>query len=226
MTTQHSTLTGSNLHESKGIDTASAKMVYVTNGSGSGTFKKIGTDNMFGLTTDGGATGKKLLTNGSEGFTLALDAAYASMSFVNNSVSMSVANNTDSTLETTTPYILLTGTGAPWTSSLASGITFSTDKLTVSVTGVYELVTQVLITSSSAANNSLAIRHKINNTTYGSRRIMQRITDGQERVSFVISELITLTAADFVQIAVTSNASSTVVFNNANVSLKLIKQTA
>ena len=39
----HSALTGSNLHEPKGVAAASAGYVYVANGSGSGTWKKVTT---------------------------------------------------------------------------------------------------------------------------------------------------------------------------------------
>jgi hypothetical protein len=38
---QHSTLTGADLHEPKGVGSASTNTVYVANGSGSGTWQKI-----------------------------------------------------------------------------------------------------------------------------------------------------------------------------------------
>lgn len=38
---EHSTLTGSDLHESKGVAAAAANRVYVTNGAGSGTFSQV-----------------------------------------------------------------------------------------------------------------------------------------------------------------------------------------
>lgn len=41
MTTPHSTLTGSELHEPKGADTASDGQVYVANGAGSGVWTKV-----------------------------------------------------------------------------------------------------------------------------------------------------------------------------------------
>jgi hypothetical protein len=41
MAVKHNALTGSSLHESKGVDTASVNFVYVANGSGSGTWQKI-----------------------------------------------------------------------------------------------------------------------------------------------------------------------------------------
>lgn len=39
---QHSSMTGSDLHEPKGVASASTNQVYVSNGSGSGTWQKIG----------------------------------------------------------------------------------------------------------------------------------------------------------------------------------------
>lgn len=53
-TAQHSTLTGSSLHESKGVASAAINKVYVTDGAGSGTWQKLtasqltGTGNSFG----------------------------------------------------------------------------------------------------------------------------------------------------------------------------------
>lgn len=41
MTTEHSTLTGSSLHEPKGVASASANKVYVSNGSGSGSWSTV-----------------------------------------------------------------------------------------------------------------------------------------------------------------------------------------
>lgn len=42
----HKNLTSNQIHEPKGADTATANKVYVSNGSGSGTWKKIEADNM------------------------------------------------------------------------------------------------------------------------------------------------------------------------------------
>lgn len=42
----HSSLTGADLHEPKGADTASIDTVYVSNGAGSGAWVKLGADNV------------------------------------------------------------------------------------------------------------------------------------------------------------------------------------
>ena len=58
VTTQHSTLTGPELHEPKGADTASANEVFVADGSGSGSFQSISAYGgwAYNSTSSGGAT--------------------------------------------------------------------------------------------------------------------------------------------------------------------------
>jgi hypothetical protein len=51
----HASLTGANLHEPKGADTATANKVYVSNGSGSGTWQKLAPPQLAGLSTNGAA---------------------------------------------------------------------------------------------------------------------------------------------------------------------------
>lgn len=48
----HASLTGSNLHEPKGADTAVLGTVYVSNGAGSGTWNSIGTSAFTGMVAD------------------------------------------------------------------------------------------------------------------------------------------------------------------------------
>lgn len=48
----HSTLTGSELHEPKGVDAAVAGTVYVANGSGSGSWSNVGTSSFTGMIAD------------------------------------------------------------------------------------------------------------------------------------------------------------------------------
>lgn len=56
-TISHKNLTGSQLHESKGVASASANLVYVTNGSGSGVWQKLTASQ---LSTTGNAFGGQL----------------------------------------------------------------------------------------------------------------------------------------------------------------------
>lgn len=57
----HSGLTGSDLHEPKGADSATANQIYVANGSSSGTFKKITKDS---IDPESATSGKVLTSDG------------------------------------------------------------------------------------------------------------------------------------------------------------------
>lgn len=224
MTIQHKDITGVNVHEPKGVDAAAAKLVYVSNGSGSGTWKRIGTDNLLGLTTDGGLTGRKLITNGSEGFTLAYDNLYGSMVMTNNTTAFTVAAATDSTLNTTSDYAIITGTGAPWASSNLDSITFNTDRLISPINGIYSLEITLACSAFSFNAGVVAARYLINGTTFGSRRVEVQVDKAGHRDTITIIEHIQIPANQYIQIAIASTVAGTVTINNAVVNLKLLRQ--
>lgn len=66
-TVQHSAITDPNIHEPKGVAAATVNKVYVSNGSGSGTWQKLSPPQLAGLTTNGQA-GDTLTVNGSGNF--------------------------------------------------------------------------------------------------------------------------------------------------------------
>jgi hypothetical protein len=68
-TVQHSALTDPNIHEPKNITTAAANEVYVANGAGSGTWKKLSPPQFAGVTTNGQA-GDTVTVDGSGNFVL------------------------------------------------------------------------------------------------------------------------------------------------------------
>lgn len=76
-TVAHSTLTGAELHEPKGADSAASSTVYVANGTGSGSFQKLPQIALSGISTAQGE-GKFVATNNSGGFQL-LSAAHGSI---------------------------------------------------------------------------------------------------------------------------------------------------
>ena len=65
----HASLTGANLHEPKGVAAATANKVYVSNGSGSGTWQKLSPPQLSGLSTNGAAN-QVLAVDGSGNFQL------------------------------------------------------------------------------------------------------------------------------------------------------------
>ena len=54
-TVQHSAITDPNIHEPKGVAAATVNKLYVSNGNGSGTWKKLSPPQLSGLTTNGQA---------------------------------------------------------------------------------------------------------------------------------------------------------------------------
>ena len=66
-TVQHSAITDPNIHEPKGVAAATINKVYVSNGTGSGTWQKLSPPQLAGLTTNGQA-GDTLTVNGSGNF--------------------------------------------------------------------------------------------------------------------------------------------------------------
>jgi hypothetical protein len=68
-TVQHSAITDPNIHEPKGVAAATINKVYVSNGTGSGTWQKLSPPQLAGLTTNGQA-GDTITVNGSGNFVL------------------------------------------------------------------------------------------------------------------------------------------------------------
>lgn len=88
-------MTGSNLHEPKGADSATAKKVYVADGAGSGSWVKISPQSLYNLSTNGSA-GQFVSVDGSGGFTL-VSGAHGQTDFFN----------------ATTPYTIAVTAGTP-----------------------------------------------------------------------------------------------------------------
>jgi hypothetical protein len=100
---QHSTLTGTNLHESKGVSTATSKTTYIADGVGSGAWSKVGPQSLSGVTTNG-SDGQLVSVNGSGSFVL-VSGAHGQTDFFNTTpYSLAIVAGTPAKLApTTTP---------------------------------------------------------------------------------------------------------------------------
>ena len=67
LATQHKDIPEGQIHEPKGISLAANRQVYVADGSGSGAWAKVKSENLEGLTGDGGSNNQLLVTDGSNG---------------------------------------------------------------------------------------------------------------------------------------------------------------
>lgn len=77
----HASLTGANLHEPKGVASATSNKVYVSNGSGSGTWQKLSPPQLAGFTTNG-AAGQVVTVDGAGNFVFA-GAPHGQIDFFN-----------------------------------------------------------------------------------------------------------------------------------------------
>ncbi|AXH71951.1 MAG: hypothetical protein [Podoviridae sp. ctbj_2] len=78
MAVQHRNLPDSEIHEPKGASTAVSNTVYVSDGSGSGVWKRLPATAIQGL-NDGGTANRKLLTDGANGIKLVPDNVYGQL---------------------------------------------------------------------------------------------------------------------------------------------------
>lgn len=202
MTIQHKDVPDAQRHEPKGISTATVDQVYVANGSGSGTWKKV-------------------QWNGIEG-----TKAYGMMTITNNSVNFPITAVADTTFSTPSQFSLLTGTGAPLAGERLKGITFSVDKLTVPYTGIYEIQTYANISAFPSNTAKLSLRFLINGTTYSSRGPIVKSAVAGDADHLSAHGLISLTAGDYLQNLIASDTSGNILIRDFNTSLVLIERTA
>lgn len=228
MTIQHLNIPDGQRHEPKGAGSAPANTIYAADGLGSGTWTKVKSINLQGSAGDGGSNNLRPITDGSGGFNLRTAAALGSMVITGNTNAITMTAAVDNTLNTNTDYILLTGTGAPWASeNLYGGVTFTTNRLTIPVTGIYkiDLWSTIIGWPSNAAK--VSVKYRINGTTFSTRHPMARApavaTDPGELTGF---GNINLNAGDFLQLYVASTVSGGLIFQDLNTTLSLVIQTA
>lgn len=119
---QHSALTGAEQHEPKGADSASVDTVYVSDGAGSGTWRKHGAENVTVTDAGGFFAGSDV-----EAVLQELGPAIARILPKYGDMHL-IANSTATTISSSDTYVKIT---AGWTSDHVDSITFDTDKLTL-----------------------------------------------------------------------------------------------
>ena len=226
MSVQHKSIPDAQLHEPKGAISALAKQVYVSDGLGSGTWQIPDSTTLKGLVGDAGVAGKKLLTNGSNGFTMVTDTSYGVQAITANSTPFPVTAVADTSFNTASQFSLFTGVGAPWTSENLYGTTFSIDHLIVSVTGVYDLNFWATITGFPSNTARIAVRYRINAGAFSLRKPTIKSAVASDSSQIVGSNLVPLTAGDSLHLYIASDTTGNIVMSDANLSLQLVRQTA
>lgn len=223
MTIQHKDIPDSLLHEPKGVASATSGSVYSANGLGSGVWKRVSTDMLSGSSGDLGVAGKKFLTNGTNGVTLVADGLYGAMTITNNTNAFSVPTAVDSTLNTNSDYVLFTSTGAPWLPENLNGLTFNTDRLTATVSGVYRIDLWSNITQFPYNTAKVSVKHRINGTTFSARHPMTKSNSAGDAGNISGFGLVTLNIGDYIQLMVASTAAGGLILSDVNVTVTLIR---
>ncbi len=225
MAIQHKNIPDAELHEPKGVSSAASNTGYFANGTGSGSWKKVGSETLKGLSGDGGNANRRILTTGDNGFKLVVDSAYANMQIVNNSVPFPVTAAADATLNTGSQYSLLTGPGAPFASTISSGVTFSTDKLTVVTPGVYELSCWTNLSLFPSNTAKVALKFRINGSAFSPLKVITKSNSNGDFGELVAFDLVQFAANDYVQLYVASDITGNINFAEMNLTMNLIKAT-
>lgn len=214
MTIEHVNIVDGQRHEPKGISTALAHRAYVSDGLGSGSWVQIGSADLKGLSGDGGVGYQEVVTDGLGGFKL-VPHIHGSMSITANNVVFPLTAVGDATFNTPSQFTVFTGAGAPFTGYLNHGVTFSTDRLTVPVTGAYNIQSYSNIGAFPSATAKVATRYLINGTTWGTRKAITKSAVANDESQLVGIGITELNAGDYVQIGFASDASGNLLIKDS-----------
>jgi hypothetical protein len=223
MSIQHKNIPDAELHESKGVASAVLDTAYFANGSGSGSWKKVGIETLKGITSDAGIARLKLVSDGANGFKLYRDTAFANMTIADNSVPFPITAAADTTLDTGSQYSVLTGSGAPFVNTLNDNITFSVNKLTFTTAGVYDLNFWANVTAFPSNTAKVAFRFRVNGTNTSTLYVINKSNSNGDASVYAASDLVHFSANDYVQLVIASDTTGNILVHNANLTAKLIK---
>ncbi len=223
MTIEHRLIPDDQLHEPKGVAGASSNTTYFANGSGSGNWAKVGSDKLLNTAGDGGFADLRVLTDGSNGFKLVRNSVHGVMAITENTNAKVMTAAADPTLRSTADYVLLTGTGAPLASEFLDGVTFSVDRLTVPITGLYAFDIGFQISTFPSSTAFVGFKFRVNNSGFPARSVILKSDSAANYGSSSSFGFLSLTAGDYVQMYVASSVSGNLVIRNADISLRLVK---
>ena len=223
---QHKDIPDAQRHEPKGVSVASQYQVYVANGAGSGTWKKVDARDIQGVGGDSGVSGKILLSDGANGFSSKVFTSYGAMGVTNNTNNFVIsAAAADATLHTNSDFVLFSGAGAPFVGDNLYDVSFSVDKLTVSTPGVYEVRFWGNIGEFPTTTAKVGAKFKINGSAWTPRPVVAKASAAGDSMHLSSFEYITLNTNDYVQLFVASSAVGNLVIHDANLTLELKRAT-
>ena len=218
---EHKDIPEDGLHEPKGVSTAGASNVYVSDGAGSGVWSTVDSDTLTGTLTNSTDADLPVMTDGSGGFYAGSVSpnAYGSFTYSGNSTATAVTAAGDGTLSTDADYTVVT---VPGTASPLLNMANGTNYLEISVAGTYyvSVWTNLFCTSTTT---TAAVKVVVNDTVFGDRRAKAELPNGSDYANLSGSGFLTLSAGDQVKIAVAANKTTNITLEDLNISLHLVE---
>lgn len=154
-------------------------------------------------------------------------ASFGAKVITNNATPFPVVAVADPTFNTPSQYTLLTGSGAPWTSENLSGTSFSVDRLTVSITGLYLINLWMNFNGFPSHATKVSIRYRLNGTgAFSTRKPTIKSAATHDVRQLTGFGLLSLNAGDYLQLYIASDTTGNLSIVDANNTLQLVQQTA
>jgi hypothetical protein len=196
-TVQHSAITDPNIHEPKGVAAATVNKVYVSNGTGSGTWKKLSPPQLSGITTNGQA-GDVLTVNGSGDFVLS-GTPHGQVDFYNLSTPYTLTY--PSSFTKLAPTTTAGGIPSNFTESTNGRLTYTgTDTVPVFISY------SVSLDQTSGADRDLVVAIYENGSISGGHSVITTTT-GQKHTMVGITT-ITMATNDYVELYIQNTGGS------------------
>lgn len=227
MAIQHKDIADEERHEPKGASDAGLGSVYISDGQGSGIWKKMDVSSLSGLFGDGNSANRKVLTDGAGSFRLASDAVYVEMGITSNAVPFAIGVATNPSLDVTGEYVQLAGVGAPWGGGLGSEAGYLTNKVNVGVNGIYRvsLLATVVGFPSASARVGFKIRTTNGVTPFIRSKAVLQATATNSVEQSALDELVNLVAGDELTVWVASTVTGNITVQEMSLIAQLIKAT-
>lgn len=221
MAIEHASIPESGLHEPKGASTASSNTTYVSDGAGSGSWKKVDANAMQGAVQNNDEAGLSLVADGAGGFKPSIlpGTARASMNLTQNNVATPVTEATSSDLSDNSDF---TEVALAFGFSEVQDVTTGSDSLTIDVAGTYRIDFWANVKSSASAS-VIAVKFAINGTDFVNRRPKLRLPNSEDLDNLSGSGIHTFSQGDEIKLYVACNNTADITFEDAAFTISLLE---
>lgn len=221
---QHKNLTGTDLHEPKGVAAVvSADRVYKSDGGGSGAWGLMNGDE---LDSTGAANGDVLIADGSGGtdWTAAGGATYGELQIAANTTSQALSA-LDIDVDTNYVKVQKDGGGTQWTDGETSGVTLDATNayMTIVTAGLYEV--SFWASFENDTNSAItAFKYSVDDTTsnLSTRRLTRKTGTGGDIGSVAASGFVNLVVGAKLSLWVASSSACAVTMVDSGVTVTLL----